>query len=402
MQFTLGCIGTQLGYNATEEIAESAAYPLVRTMTVGQTTTSYYPLQELAVAPTLPWSVASPASIGFGNWSATSAVCWFYGRYLHDALNVPIGLVSSNWGGTIIQSWSDNATTTVCAAEDAAVAELAPRDALSYVTPGFEEAVGAGPDPNNGHGVLFNAMINPFAVGPMAVSSFIWFQGESNNGDALYGCRQSAMISSWRQYFNTPSAFFGFVVMEPWIGGPSPTFRFSQMQSASLPFVGYAAGMDIGDPTGPFGSVHPRNKKLIGRRLANAALTLQYGQPMPYLSPTYAGGVASAAGSSVSVTVSFTNVPTTLVAAADHCPTELGVPASTCAGFSILGSDGKSYNATAAVGSDQKSIVLTSAVPAGVTAAGSAFGVAGWPINIIKSAEGIPIFPWTNATSASA
>ena len=96
-------------------------------------------------------------------------------------LQVPIGLVSSNWGGTIIQSWSDNSTNKLCAAEDAAVAKQAPRNALDFVAPGFEEAVGAGPDPNTGYGVLFNAMINPFAVGPMTISSFIWFQGASRN-----------------------------------------------------------------------------------------------------------------------------------------------------------------------------------------------------------------------------
>lgn len=73
-------------------------------MTVGETTTSYFPLTELAVPPIQLWSVASPATIGAGNWSATSAVCWFTGKDLADALQVPIGLIGSNWGGTIIQS----------------------------------------------------------------------------------------------------------------------------------------------------------------------------------------------------------------------------------------------------------------------------------------------------------
>ena len=38
---------------------------------------------------------------------------------------------------------------------------------------------------------------------------------------------------------------------------------------------------------GPFTSIHPRNKKVIGKRLAAAALTLAYGTPTTYLPPTY-------------------------------------------------------------------------------------------------------------------
>ena len=39
-------------------------------------------------------------------WTYFSAVCWFYGKYLYEQLNVPIGLVSPNWGGTPIECWS--------------------------------------------------------------------------------------------------------------------------------------------------------------------------------------------------------------------------------------------------------------------------------------------------------
>lgn len=55
-------------------------------------------------------------------------------------------------------------------------------------------------------------------------------------------------------------------------------------------------------------SVHPRNKKLVGKRLAAAALSLQYNTPTTYLPPTYASATASGSGASVTVTVSFTNV----------------------------------------------------------------------------------------------
>ena len=41
------------------------------------------------------WTVASRASIGGGNWTYFSAVCWYFGRDLYDRLEkkVPIGLI---------------------------------------------------------------------------------------------------------------------------------------------------------------------------------------------------------------------------------------------------------------------------------------------------------------------
>jgi sialate O-acetylesterase len=152
MQFSLPCIGFQDGYNATEEILAADAYPQVRTMTVGEFTTSYTPLQQLAVPPLLPWSVANSTTIGLGNWTATSAVCWFYGRYLFDQLQVPIGLVSSNWGGTIIQSWSDNATNAQCTQAGGAPSQETLEAPLAFADPAF--GASAGPNPNTGFGVL--------------------------------------------------------------------------------------------------------------------------------------------------------------------------------------------------------------------------------------------------------
>ena len=49
-----------------------------------------------------------------------------------------------------------------------------------------------------------------------------------------------------------------------------PAFRQAQHAALKLPNVGYATATDVGDPTSPYISVHPRNKKLIGKRLATA------------------------------------------------------------------------------------------------------------------------------------
>ena len=47
-------------------------------------------------------------------WTYFSAVCWFFGRDLYDKLQVPIGLVSPNWGGTPIESWSSPKALAKC------------------------------------------------------------------------------------------------------------------------------------------------------------------------------------------------------------------------------------------------------------------------------------------------
>ena len=47
------------------------------------------------------WQVCSPQTVG-----QFSAVAYFFGRKLGDELKVPIGLIDSSWGGTLVEAWT--------------------------------------------------------------------------------------------------------------------------------------------------------------------------------------------------------------------------------------------------------------------------------------------------------
>ncbi len=91
-------------YNGTEEIANAGNYPKIRVFTAAHKP-SGLPVEEL-LGISLNWSVASPQSVGGPDWDYMSAVCWLYGRMIHQALGGrPIGLIATSWGGTFIEYW---------------------------------------------------------------------------------------------------------------------------------------------------------------------------------------------------------------------------------------------------------------------------------------------------------
>jgi len=89
-------------FNGSVEIANANKYPKIRLFTVVDTQAST-PQEEL-LAIGLKWSVASNMTVASGY---TSAVCWLYGRMIHEGLGGrPMGMVHSSWGGTDIEYWT--------------------------------------------------------------------------------------------------------------------------------------------------------------------------------------------------------------------------------------------------------------------------------------------------------
>lgn len=94
-------------YNARDGIRESseANYPEIRLFTVPRKT-ALQPQDDLSGGE---WMECNPQ-----NAAAFSAVGYFFGRELYNRLHVPIGLINSSWGGTLIEPWtSDDALSAV-------------------------------------------------------------------------------------------------------------------------------------------------------------------------------------------------------------------------------------------------------------------------------------------------
>lgn len=82
--------------NYKQEIA-TANWPNIRLFNVKDAAT-FIPQSHLE---SNGWQICSPETIG-----GFSAVAYFFGRDLHQRYNVPIGLISSEWGGTPAESWT--------------------------------------------------------------------------------------------------------------------------------------------------------------------------------------------------------------------------------------------------------------------------------------------------------
>ena len=86
--------------NVPNEIA-SANFPLIRLLNVPKRI-AYTPEPTLECT----WQQCSPANILQGPTGGFSAVGYFFGRELHRNLNIPVGLISSSWGGTVCEAWT--------------------------------------------------------------------------------------------------------------------------------------------------------------------------------------------------------------------------------------------------------------------------------------------------------
>lgn len=253
------------------------------------------------------------------NVANISAVGYYFARYIQSTLNVPVGIIVSTWGGSKVEAWMSKE----------ALEPFSSETDLSFLN-NKEEVK----NPTQTPVVLYNAKIAPLT--DFAIRGFLWYQGESNRGNAdLYARLMPAFVKDLRAKWNVGDFPFYFVQIAPFnYDGVDRTSaaRLREVQEQNMrdiPNSGIVNTMDIGDPL----LIHPGEKEKVGNRLAYWALAETYKKlNFGYAPPAY----QSMEINDSSVIISFKNAEQGI------CPIKAELK-----GFEIAGEDHVFVPATA-------------------------------------------------------
>ncbi|MEI6236698.1 MAG: sialate O-acetylesterase [Planctomycetota bacterium] len=279
------------------------------------------------------WKTCNPESA-----AETSVVAYNFGKKLHLALNVPVGIIQEAYAGTPIEGWMPWEVQQDIAQSKEQKADMdksAKRQldgkgesrekslaAFNQELADYNQQVAAGQtmksknrelkppyikkpaDMGNQYPAnIFNGMIYP--IRPYGIKGAIWYQGERNSKTVpqavAYGEQLKRLISyycsSWHELSggNVSKDFpFFFTQLPSWeppqtqpVEGIEATWSANReamrLVSMELPHTGMAVGIDCGDPV----ALHPQNKKPIGIRHAYLALKEVYGKDVVPCGPRY-------------------------------------------------------------------------------------------------------------------
>lgn len=220
------------------------------------------------------WQVSGPATAG-----TFTAVGWHFARMLNSVLNVPVGLVSCNWGGSAVESWLPKEEVYSYPENTLPSGQYAPkRDAGGWYH-------------HHSPIIMYNGMLYP--IRNYTLKGFLWYQGETNAGfPQYYAQRLATMVKVWRNLWGQGELPFYEVELAPFVYGGDGTsgarIREAQRKAVELiPNSGIVSTNDLVYPY-EYDEIHPRRKKEVGERLSYLALNQTYGMGyLPFEGPRF-------------------------------------------------------------------------------------------------------------------
>ncbi len=275
---------------AEAEIAR-ANYPGIRLITVPRLEVDK-PVDDFKAE----WKETTPETV-----ATFSAVGYYFGRDLHKALDVPIGLINNAVGGSPAESWMQSSALS-SDSEYRQFLEVYPQrmaqyqQAMEKYRAEAERAKAENRPAPRAPGRpwmpagLYNGMLAPLV--PYAIKGAIWYQGESNAGRAWqYRRLFPDMIRNWRTVMGQGDFPFLFVQLAAFGPnsdklGESDWAELREAQTMTLE-ASTKTGMALAIDHGTYDDIHPRAKQPVGARLALSALAVAYGRKIVHSGPMY-------------------------------------------------------------------------------------------------------------------
>ncbi len=349
------------------ETAQTATYPQLRFLTVPALSADE-PQNDFSSK----WEKCSPKTA-----PDVSAVAFYFGQYLHEKLQVAVGVIIAARSGSTGEAW-------VARDELAKFPELEP-----LVEPNRLNRAA----PSQKAGSLFNGMIKPIC--PYAIRGVVWYQGESNANRAWqYRTLFPILIANWREEWGRGDFPFIYVQLPNFMeqrDAPASSawaeLREAQHKALSLRNVAEVVTIDVGEAQ----DLHPKDKKTVGVRLANAALGKFYEKNVPWTGPEFKSMIIS----DNKAVLTFTHAAGGLV----QCE-NAQCDGSVLQGFAIAGSDRKFYWADARIENGDQVVVSSPDVPRPVSVR---YAWADNPACNLTNESGLPASPfrtddWTGVT----
>ncbi len=226
------------------------------------------------------WLPCSPQSV-----AEFSAIGYFFAVKLYQELDIPIGIIYSGVGGSVVQAYVPREEL-----------EADPLLRNTYLFSFLESIRAQEPiegvftwDRLSSPYLLYNAMISPFSN--LSIKGFLWYQGESNAKErGTYARATEVMIDAWKRKFAQGNLPFYYVQIAPYpYDNKEPNaadiafFRETQTAFRQLKNVEMVTTLDVGDAT----DIHPKDKKPVGLRLAYTALNQTYHKNIEYKGPQF-------------------------------------------------------------------------------------------------------------------